>query len=97
MGLSGMPGVWSRLMRTLFDTLGQFVVMYLDDISIFSRLMEDHVSHVRAVCDVLRKEQLYARLSKCAFGRKEIAFLVHMVFEDGLRVNPKKNATILTF
>ena len=60
MGLSGMPGVWSRLMRTLFDKLGTFVVVYLDDICIFSRTMEDHVGHVRAVCEVLRKEKLYA-------------------------------------
>ena len=72
--LSGMHGVWSRLMRTLFDKLGNFVVVYLDDICIFSRTMEDHVGHVHAVCEVLRKEKLYTRHSKCAFGRKEIVF-----------------------
>ena len=60
MGLSGMPGVLSLLMRTLFNTLGTFVVVYLDDMCIFSRTMEDHVGHVRAVCEVLRKEKLYA-------------------------------------
>ena len=59
MGLSGMPRVWSRLMRTLFDKLGTFFFVYLDDICIFSRAMEDHVGHVRAVCEVLRKEKLY--------------------------------------
>ncbi|CAI5707264.1 unnamed protein product [Peronospora effusa] len=71
---SSMPGVWSRLMRTLFDKLGQFVVVYLDDICIFSRTMEARLIHVRAVCDVLRKEKLYALLFKCAFGRQEISF-----------------------
>ena len=49
MGLSGMPGVWSRFMRMLFDKQGNFVVVYLDDMCIFSRTMEDHVGHVRAV------------------------------------------------
>ncbi|CAI5714125.1 unnamed protein product [Peronospora farinosa] len=97
MGLSGMPGVWSRLMRTLFDKLGQFVVVYRDDICIFSRTMEAHLIHVRAVGDVLRKEKLYARLSKCAFGRQEIAFLGHMVSKYGLRVDPRKTITIATF
>ena len=53
MGLLGIPGVWSRLMRTLFDKLGTFVVVYLDDICIFSRTMEEHVGHVRAVCDYI--------------------------------------------
>nr|CCA27674.1 polyprotein putative [Albugo laibachii Nc14] len=97
MGLSGMPGVWSRLMRTLFDKLGEFVVVYLNDICVFSRTMEVHVKDIRAVCEVLRKEKLYARLSKCAFGRKEIAFLGHMVSEDVLRVDPKRTDTIATF
>ena len=60
MGLSGMPGVWSRLLRTLFDQLGTFVMVYIDDLCIFSRTMEDHVVHVRAVCAVLRKGKLYA-------------------------------------
>ena len=97
MGLSGMPGVWSRLLRTLFDQLGTFVVVYIDDICIFSRTMEDHVGHVRAVCTVLRNEKLYARVSKCAFDRNEISFLGHMVSDKGLRVDPKKTDAIETF
>ena len=97
MGLSGMPGVWSRLMRKLFDQLDTFVVVYLEDICIFPRTMEDHVGHVRAVCAVLRKEKLYARLSKCAFGRNEIAFLGHMVSDEDLQVDPKKTDAVATF
>nr|CCA26867.1 putative retroelement pol polyprotein [Albugo laibachii Nc14] len=97
LGLSGMPGAWSRLMRTLFDKLRKFVVVRLDDICILSRTMEFHVKDVRAVCEVLRKDKLYARLSKCAFGLKEIAFLGHMVSEDGIRVDLKKTDSIATF
>uniref|UniRef100_A0AAV1TTG3 Reverse transcriptase/retrotransposon-derived protein RNase H-like domain-containing protein n=1 Tax=Peronospora matthiolae TaxID=2874970 RepID=A0AAV1TTG3_9STRA len=59
--------------------------------------MEDHVGHVRAVCAVLRKEKLYARLSKCAFGRNEIAFLGHMVSDEGLQVDLKKTDVIAQF
>uniref|UniRef100_A0AAV1TY03 Reverse transcriptase n=1 Tax=Peronospora matthiolae TaxID=2874970 RepID=A0AAV1TY03_9STRA len=59
--------------------------------------MEDHVGHVRAVCAVLRKEKLYTRLSKCAFGRNEIAFLGHMVSDEGLQVDPKKTDAIAQF
>ena len=97
MGLSGMPGVWSRLMRTLFDKLGTFVVVYLDNICIFSHTMEDHVGHVHAVCEVLRKEKLYTRHSKCAFDRKEIVFLGHIVSENGLCVDQMKTDSIATF
>ena len=97
MGLSGMPEVLSLLMRTLFNTLGTFVVVYLDDMCIFFRTMKDHIGLVRAVCEVLRKEILYARLSKCAFGRKEITFLRHMVSADVLPVDPKKTDSMATF
>ncbi|POM61410.1 polyprotein [Phytophthora palmivora] len=79
MGVAGMPGTWSRLMHALFDKF-EFVVVYLDDICVFSKSMEEHVEHLRAVCEVLRREQLYAHLSKCSFGQTEVAFLGHMVF-----------------
>lgn len=54
-----MPGIWSRLMRVLFEKY-DFVVVYLDDIGIFSRSMEEHVKHVRTVLEVLCKEGLFA-------------------------------------
>ena len=84
-------------MCTLFDKLGTFAVVYQDDICICSRTMEDHVGHVRAICEVFCKEMLYNRLSKCAFGRKEITFLGHMDSAAGLRVDPKKTDSIATF
>ncbi|KAF1331550.1 Retroelement pol polyprotein, partial [Globisporangium splendens] len=93
MGLAGMPGVWSRLMRTLFDKF-DFVVVYLDDICIFSKTMEDHVLHVRAVCEVLRKEKLFAQISKCSFGQPSVAFLGHTVCYQGLSVDTRKTEAI---
>lgn len=96
MGLAGMPGVWSRLMRVLFEKY-EFVVIYIDDICIFSRFMEEHVTHVRIVLEVLRKEGLYACLSKCSFGKTQIEFLGHLVSKDGLSVDPRKTDAIVKY
>ncbi|KAF0710681.1 hypothetical protein As57867_005472, partial [Aphanomyces stellatus] len=89
MGMAGMPGIWSRLMRRLFDKF-DFVVVYMDDICVFSRSMDDHVQHLRVICDVLRAEKLYARPSKCAFGVDSVDFLGHTISKDGLHVDQSK-------
>ncbi|KAF1328523.1 Retroelement pol polyprotein, partial [Globisporangium splendens] len=93
MGLAGMPGVWSRLMRVLFGKF-KFVVVYLDDICIFSRSMKDHAQHLAMVCEVLRYEKLYARLSKCEFGMSSVHFLGHTVTAEGIQVDAKKTTAI---
>ncbi|KAF1324365.1 polyprotein, partial [Globisporangium splendens] len=79
MGLAGMPG---------------FVVVYLDDICIFSRSMKDHAQHLAMVCEVLRHEKLYARLSKCEFGKSSVHFLGHTVTAEGIQVDVKKTTAI---
>ncbi|KAF1327470.1 Retroelement pol polyprotein, partial [Globisporangium splendens] len=93
MGLAGMPGVWSRLMRVLFGKF-KFVVVHLDDICIFSRSMKDHAQHLAMVCEVLRHEKLYARLSKCEFGKSSVHFLGHTVMAEGIQVDAKKTIAI---
>ncbi|KAF0715716.1 Aste57867_3231 [Aphanomyces stellatus] len=80
---------WSRLMRQLFDKF-DFVAVYMDDICVFSRSMDDHVQHLRVICDVLRAEKLYARPSKCAFGVDSVDFLGHTISKDGLHVDQSK-------
>ncbi|POM79630.1 Retroelement pol Polyprotein, partial [Phytophthora palmivora] len=96
MEVAGMPRTWSRLMHALFDKF-EFVVVYLDDICVFSKSMEEHVEHLRAVCEVLRREQLYAHLSKCSFGQTEVAFLGHMVSQAGISVDPRKTEAIAKY
>ncbi|GMF50118.1 unnamed protein product [Phytophthora fragariaefolia] len=93
MGLAGMPGVWSRLMRLLFGSF-DFVVVYLDDLCIFSRTELEHIAHVAAVCEVLRSQKLYARLSKCRFVCTSVGFLGHTVPADSLRVDERKTRAI---
>ncbi|KAF0710524.1 hypothetical protein As57867_005504, partial [Aphanomyces stellatus] len=75
-------------MRRLFDKF-DFVV-YMDDICVFSRSMDDHVQHLRVICDVLQAEKLYARPSKCAFGVDSVDFLGHTISKDGLHVDQSK-------
>uniref|UniRef100_A0A8R7THR5 Reverse transcriptase domain-containing protein n=1 Tax=Triticum urartu TaxID=4572 RepID=A0A8R7THR5_TRIUA len=69
MGLSKAPGTFMRLMHfVLRPYIGVFVVVYFDDILVFSKSIKDHVNHVRAVLQTLQKERLYANMEKCTFG-----------------------------
>ena len=88
-GMAGMPGTWSRLMRLLFGKF-DFVIVYLDDICVCSKTIEEHAEHLAIVLKVLEDEKLYVRLDKCEFGMEEISFLGHVIGKDGLKVDPKK-------
>lgn len=93
MGLAGMPGIWSRLMHTIFGHL-DFVVVYLDDICVFSKSNAAHLNHLREVFMILRKEKLYAHSSKCDFGQSSVKFLGHQVSKEGLSVDKGKTSAI---
>ncbi|GMF29442.1 unnamed protein product [Phytophthora fragariaefolia] len=93
MGLAGMPDTWTHLMRKLLRHL-LFVVVYLDDICIFSRSMADHVEHLRQVCEVLRANKLYARPDTWDFGQASVDFLGHTISADGLHVDARKTRAI---
>jgi len=78
MGLAGMPGTWSRLMRSIFDKY-TFVVVYLDDICVFSKNYNEHLKHLRIIFEVLRQNKLYANPVKCTFAAEQIEFLGHII------------------
>ncbi|KAF0708853.1 hypothetical protein AaE_013067 [Aphanomyces astaci] len=80
MGMTGMPGIWLRLMRSLFDKF-PFVVVYLDDICVYSKTMDEHVEHVRVVLE-------------CVFAVDKVNFLGHTITGDGLQVDSSKVRTI---
>ena len=67
-----------------------FVIMFIDDILVYLKDRENHNTHLRVVLETLRKEQLYAKLSKCEFWLNEVSFLGHIVSKEGIRVDPKK-------
>ena len=94
-GLTNAPGTFQSVMNVVLkDVIGKFVLVYLDDLVIYSKTDEEHVEHVRIVLDLLRKHQLYAKLPKCEFMQPELKFLGHIVGAQGLQVDPKKVAIV---
>ena len=75
-GLTNAPAAFMDLMNRVFRSyVDQFVVVFMDDILVYSKDQEDHDTHLRVVLETLRKEQLYAKLSKCEFWLGEVSFL----------------------
>ena len=70
-------------------------MVFIDDILVYSKDLEDHDTHLRVVLETLRKEQLYVIMSKCEFWLKEVSFLKHIVSKEGIRVDPRKKEVIL--
>jgi hypothetical protein len=70
------------------------VLVYLDDILIFSKTPEQHIEHLKYVLDTLRRHDYYAKLIKCAFGQTELEFLGHIVGAEGIKVDPRKTETV---
>ena len=90
-GLTNAPAAFMDLMNRVFRPyVDQFVVVFIDDILVYSKDREIHDTHLRVVLEILRKEQLYAKLSKCEFWLTEVSFLGHIVSKEGIRVDPKK-------
>jgi hypothetical protein len=90
-GLKGAVSTFMSLMnQVLSEYLDKFVVVYLDDILIYSQTLEEHTKHVRAVMNTLRKEKLYCKQSKCEFYQHEVKFLGYIVGANGLKVDPAK-------
>ena len=95
-GLKNEPTVFMNLMNHVFRPfLNRFVVVFIDDILVYSKDWEDHETHLRVVLETLGKEQLYVKMSKCEFWLKEVSFLEHIVSEEGIRVDPRKIEVIL--
>jgi len=79
------------LMNRVFSPyLDQFVIVFTNDILIYSKNREEHAEHLRTVLQMLREKQLYGKLSKCAFWIESIDFLGHIILGQGLSVDPKK-------
>nr|GEV55218.1 putative reverse transcriptase domain-containing protein [Tanacetum cinerariifolium] len=90
-GLTNALAVFMDLMNRVCKLyLDKFVIMFIDDILIYSKTKEDHENHLRLMLDLLRKEKLYAKFSKCEFWLQEVHFVGHVVNHDGIHVDPSK-------
>ncbi len=95
-GLTNAPATFCTLMNDIFcEWLDDFVVVYIDDILIYSGSLEEHAEHLRKVFQRLRENKLYAKLEKCEFGVTEVDFLGHRITQKGLMMDDHKVKAIL--
>jgi hypothetical protein len=85
-----------NLMNKVFmPYLDKFVIVFIDDILIYSKDKEEHAKHLRIALPILREHQLYAKFSKCEFWLDQVEFLGHVISKEGIAVNPSKVAFVL--
>jgi hypothetical protein len=90
-GLTNAPAYFMNLMNKVFmEELDRFVVVFIDDILIYSETTEEHEEHLRVVLERLRQRKLYAKFSKCEFWMEKVAFLGHVLSAEGIAVDPSK-------
>ena len=95
-GLTNAPTTFIDLMNRVFHPyLNQFVIVFIDDILIYSKNVEEHVFHLRIVLQTLRERHLYTKFSKCEFWLNEVVFLGHVVFGNRIFVDPRKVEAIV--
>jgi hypothetical protein len=90
-GLCNAPTNFMRVMNDVFRPfLDDFVIVYLDDILVFSGTWDEHVRHVKKVLDTLQREKMYIKMYKCEFGKTSLVYLGHIVGEGQLKIDPSK-------
>ncbi|XP_050233339.1 uncharacterized mitochondrial protein AtMg00860-like [Mercurialis annua] len=95
-GLTNAPAALMDLMNRVFKPyLDSFVIVFIDDILVYSRSEEEHAEHLRLVLQTLGEKQLYAKCSKCEFWLEKVVFLSHVISAEGIYVDPKKVEAII--
>ena len=95
-GLTNDPAAFMDLMNRVFGPyLDKFVIVFIDDILVYSSSKEEHAEHLRIILQTLREQQLYAKFIKCQFWLDRVAFLGHVVSAEGISVDPQKIEAIV--
>nr|GFC38440.1 putative reverse transcriptase domain-containing protein [Tanacetum cinerariifolium] len=94
-GLTNAPIVFMDLMNRICNPyLNKFVIVFIDDILIYSKTKEEHEEHLKTILELLKREQLYAKFSKCDFWLEYVQFLGHVIDSEGVHMDPAKIAAI---
>ena len=94
-GLTNAPPYFMETMNNMLQGLEEFVVVFIDDVFIFSKNEVEHEEHLRRVLETLRSHKFYAKLKKCEFWLSEVGFLGHVINQHGIAVDPSKVSTIV--
>lgn len=90
-GLCNAPSTFQALMNSIFRPyLPKFVLVFFDDILVYSRSDAEHLEHVRTVLTILSDNSLFVKLKKCEFGKKELEYLGHIISGEGVKVDQSK-------
>jgi hypothetical protein len=94
-GLTNAPATFQCLMNSIFaEHTRKFVIVFLDDILVYSATLQDHVNHLRVVLALLRQHELYAKESKCSFAQDRIEYLGHIISREGVATDSEKTAAM---
>jgi hypothetical protein len=97
-GLTNAPAYFMFLMNSVFmPELDKFMIVFVDDILVYSENEKDHTEHLRVVLTRLRDHQLYTKFSKCEFWLKRVPFLGHVLSKDGISVDPSKVQEVMNW
>ncbi|XP_026419467.1 uncharacterized protein LOC113315400 [Papaver somniferum] len=97
-GLTNAPATFQALMNDIFqDHLRKFILVFFDDILVYSSSLEEHLLHLQLTLDILRKHQLFANFSECCFGQHELEYLGHIITAEGVKADPAKISAMINW
>jgi hypothetical protein len=97
-GVTNAPSTFQELMNDIFKPyLRKYVLVFFDDILVYNQNLKEHLEHLKVVLKVLQDNQLFAKMSKCTFGCQEVSYLGHLISQEGVKANPAKIASMVSW